>query len=245
MTAAVHIGGIHGRWTSRLVAVGVLAVVLRVCASDVADAAATAAKVAIPGLAVATAALDKAGAAAAAAGSSLVGAATAWFTQSLLTAAGAILVEPGGFASSATRPDVTAAAFLGRDGAYHRVASAAVVLLVGFIFLGVIQGLFSGEPGQALFRVVRDTPIAVLAILGFPWLVSQLLDMVDGLSAAILPTGEVLRSLMDKHVFTAFSVIGTGLPQPAAPAHRTEGRTTCRCSGTSPRKCAWSRRTRA
>src|SRR6266536_3010922 len=183
--------------------------IVHICASDVLGGLGQA----IPGLADAQKALNTIGGVVAAAGQSVLAAGIAWFTGSVVATSRDILGQPGAFVDTLTRPRLTAAAFLGRRGAYYVVASFGVVLLVGFIFLGVISGLLSGEPGQAMFRIVRDTPAAVLAILGFPWLVEQLIGAADGLCAAALPSGEVLRRLLDTQVFTPFDGIGVGLPQ--------------------------------
>ena len=92
------------------------------------------------------------------------------------------------------------------------IASISVMLLAGFVFLGVIQGLASGEPGQALFRLLRDIPVAVLAIVGFPWLVDQLLTAADGLSAAILPSGATARQLITNQLLENLKLaVGGGL----------------------------------
>jgi len=182
---------------------------VHLCASDVLSGLAQA----IPGLAEAKRAVAQIGGVLAAAGQSVLAAGVAWFTGTVVSTARAVLAQPGAFLDTLTRPRLTAAAFLGPGGAYHTVASIGVLLLVGFIFLGVISGLISGEPGQALFRVVRDTPAAVLAILGFPWLVDQMIAAADGLCAATLPSGQVLHRLLDTKVFTGFESLGVGLPQ--------------------------------
>jgi len=93
------------------------------------------------------------------------------------------------FAGS-TRPQVTATSFVAGDGPYHTVATFSTVLLVGTLVLGVIQGLVSGEPGQAFARLGRQVPVAVLAIGGFPWLVDQMLTAADVLSNAVLPASQ-------------------------------------------------------
>ncbi|MBL7487418.1 hypothetical protein I6A60_24820 [Frankia sp. AgB1.9] len=95
-----------------------------------------------------------------------------------------------GLFSSSTRPQVTAASFVAGDGPYHTVALFSTVLLIGTLVLGVIQGLLSGEPGQAFARLVRQVPVAVLAIGGFPWLVDQMLSLADVLAEAVLPAAQ-------------------------------------------------------
>ncbi len=166
----------------------------------------------IPGLSAATAAVDRIADVVGSASGSVMGAAVGWFTGSLIDGGRAVLREMLRFADATTRPPVTAGAFLRPGGAYHTVASIAVVLLVGFVFLGVIQGLLVGE-GQPLLRLVRDIPVAVLAILGFPWLVDQLLTAADAVCAAILPSGRTLTGTLDVVLFGRFDRVGVGIGQ--------------------------------
>jgi hypothetical protein len=133
-----------------------------------------------------------------------------WYVETLVSGVSAVLDEFSGFVDATTHPRVTAAAFLQPGGAYHTVASISVMLLVGFVFLGVIQGLASGEPGQAMFRLLRDIPIAVLAIVGFPWLVDQLLAAADGLAAGILPSGATTKQLLVNQLLEAVKVVAGG-----------------------------------
>jgi hypothetical protein len=167
----------------------------------------------IPGLPVVAEAFGRVGGVLAEAGLGVVAAGVGWYIQTLVDGGLGLVGEFEGFVDASTHPRVTAASFIEPGGAYHTVASIAVVLLVGFVFLGVIQGLAAGEPGQALFRLLRDIPVAVLAIVGFPWLVDQLLTVTDGLSAAILPSGETTARLMRIHLLEGFKVIGAGLAQ--------------------------------
>lgn len=107
-----------------------------------------------------------------------------WLANSLVESSRSMLKSLLG---ASTNPRVTASSFIGRDGAYRDVASFASLLLVGAVSLGVVQGLWTGEPGQALLRLLRDVPTAALAILVFPWLVDQLVILSNVLSRWILP----------------------------------------------------------
>ncbi|MBL7498722.1 hypothetical protein I6A84_04570 [Frankia sp. CNm7] len=89
--------------------------------------------------------------------------------------------------TASTRPPVTAQTFLAADGPYRTVASFSTLLLAVAIVIGVIQGLLSGQPGQAFARMGVQLPIAVLAIGGLPWLVDQMLAIADVLADAVLP----------------------------------------------------------
>ncbi|MBL7498300.1 hypothetical protein I6A84_22570 [Frankia sp. CNm7] len=96
------------------------------------------------------------------------------------------------FAAS-QRPPVTAATFISGDGPYHTVASVSTGLLAVALVIGVIQGLLSGQPGQAFARLGIQLPIAVLAIGGFPWLADQMLTLGDVLADAVLPPDKTTR----------------------------------------------------
>jgi len=115
--------------------------------------------------------------------------------EGIATAVASVLSQVSAFMTASTRPDVTAASFVGADGAYHKVAQLAAVLMVLFLFIAVVQGTLSGEPGQMLARIIRDVPLAVLAIFGLPWLVDQLLTLVDQVCAWILPSGPTLTTI--------------------------------------------------
>jgi len=113
-----------------------------------------------------------------------------WMAVTTLRAVVDLVGEVGHFLDTSTHADVTADAFFGPDGTYRKVATISALLLVAFMLCGIIQGLWSGEPGQAMWRIVRDTPIAVVAIVGIPLIVDHVLRIVDGLSTWILPPGQ-------------------------------------------------------
>jgi hypothetical protein len=141
----------------------------------------------------------------------LVAAIFGYMTDGLLSAVASLLGQFQAFLDGSTHADVTSAAFLASDGTYHRVAAIASVLLIGFLLLGVIQGLFAGEPGQMLMRIARDVPLAVLAIIGIPWIVAQLLAVIDAISAYVLPTGATLKTLAAVYTLDNFKGLGNGI----------------------------------
>lgn len=112
-----------------------------------------------------------------------------WVSKNLVDAAKSMILE---FLGASTRPRVTAEEFIGPRGAYHSTASMATLLLIGCVMIGVGQGLWSGEPAQAMLRLLGDIPVAVLAILGFPWVVDQLVTISDVMSDWVL--GNDLRT---------------------------------------------------
>jgi hypothetical protein len=121
-----------------------------------------------------------------------------WFVGSLGDAVASLI---GDFFTASTRPAVTASSFLAPGGAYHTVASVSALLLVGCIILGVIQALFSGEPGQAFARLARNVPLAVLALIGFPWLADRTLAVADVVALAVVPSADVGKRLVDVMAF--------------------------------------------
>ncbi len=121
------------------------------------------------------------------------------FIGALIRGAGeavnAVLGAVSKFMTSSTRPNVTAAAFVGTDGPYHKVAQIAALLMILFLLFAVIQQTIAGQPGELVTRIVRSVPLAVLAIVGLPWAVDQLLSLVDAICAWLLPTGATMATI--------------------------------------------------
>src|SRR5688572_18744275 len=80
--------------------------------------------------------------------------AVAWFVGRVLT-----LLE------DSTRVDLSADWFSGADSPYRTALGVAAVLLLGFLFLGLIQGLLAGDPMAMLVRMGRDLPLAILGMV--------------------------------------------------------------------------------
>lgn len=90
------------------------------------------------------------------------------------------------FLLTSARPNVGAAWFSGPDSPYATVRNVAVALLLGFVFLGIIQGLFAGDIGGMIRRVAVDLPTAILGMIATTVIVDKLLQLTDALSAAVL-----------------------------------------------------------
>ena len=90
------------------------------------------------------------------------------------------------FLKTAARPDVTAAWFAGAGSPYATVRTVAVTLLLGFIFLGLLQGLLAGDVNAMLRRVAGDLPFAVIGMIATTVIVAKLLELTDALSTAVL-----------------------------------------------------------
>ncbi len=90
------------------------------------------------------------------------------------------------FLGSAARPNVDAAWFSGTGSPYATVRNIAAALLVGFVFLGLIQGLLAGNMTAMTRRVALDLPAAVAGMVGTTVVVGKLLELIDACSAAVL-----------------------------------------------------------
>lgn len=115
--------------------------------------------------------------------------------QGIADGVGRLFTEVSQFFTASSSPDVTVASFVGRDGAYHKLAQLSALLMILFIFFGVVQGVVAGDPLAMIGRTLRNVPLAVLAIFGFPWVVDQLVGLVDAVCLVLLPTGPTLASI--------------------------------------------------
>lgn len=90
------------------------------------------------------------------------------------------------FLKTAGRPEVEAIWFSGPTSPYASVRNIAVLLLLGFVFLGVISGLLRGEMMGMLSRIAGALPAAIVGMLVTTAVVGKLLDLTDALSTAVL-----------------------------------------------------------
>ena len=95
------------------------------------------------------------------------------------------------FLRSSARPDVEAAWFAGPGSPYATVRDIAGVLLVGFVLLGLLQGLVHGDVMGMVRRVAGTLPLAIGGMVVTTAVVGRLLVLTDALSDAVLHgTGE-------------------------------------------------------
>lgn len=87
---------------------------------------------------------------------------------------------------TSARPNVEAAWFAGPGSPFAAVRNIAVLLLGGFVFLGLLQGLLHGDPGGMASRVAVGLPIAVVGMVLATSVAARLLDVTDALSNAVL-----------------------------------------------------------
>jgi len=90
------------------------------------------------------------------------------------------------FLRTSSTPDVGAAWFSGAGSPYATVRNMAGLLLVGFVFLGIIHGLIQGDAGGMIRRIAGNLPAAVGGMVVTTAVVGRLLELTDALSAAVL-----------------------------------------------------------
>lgn len=123
--------------------------------------------------------------------------AVAWFVGRVLT-----LLE------DTTRVNLSADWFSGPNSPYRTVLGIAAVLLLGFLFLGLIQGLLAGDPMAMLIRMSRDLPLAVFGMVVTIAVGDKLLELSDELSHAVLRGGGDDAKQVLKVISTAGSFSG-------------------------------------
>ena len=127
-------------------------------------------------------------------GADLVGGAAGWGFDKIVTGLtgwvmGAVLWVVGGvfhFFLDATDPDVQADWFLTGTGPYATTVSIAAVLLVGFVLIGITQGVLAGDVAGLVRRVAIEVPIAVLGMVGLVTVTQALITLTDALSNGLL-----------------------------------------------------------
>lgn len=90
------------------------------------------------------------------------------------------------FLTTSSRPDVAGAWFAGSDSPYAAVRDVAAVLLLAFVFIGLIQGLLAGDAIGMVRRIAGYLPLAVGGMVVTTAVVAKLLDLTDALAASVL-----------------------------------------------------------
>src|SRR5205807_4888783 len=96
--------------------------------------------------------------------------------------------------------------FAGPGSPYAAVRGVALVLLVGFVLLGVLQGLVHGDAAGMLKRVAGKLPVAVVGMVVTTAVTGRLLALTDALSDAVL-SGTGGQAL---HFLSGFSGTASG-----------------------------------
>ena len=113
------------------------------------------------------------------------------------------------FLKTEARPNVQAAWFSGAGSPYATVRNLAGLLLLGFVFLAIIQGLIAGDAAGMVRRVAADLPAAVFGMVATVTVVAKLLELTDSLSTGVLQQsdGQAL------HFVSGFGASVTGSTQ--------------------------------
>jgi hypothetical protein len=113
------------------------------------------------------------------------------------------------FLRTSSSPDPNAAWFSGADSPYAAVRNLAGLLLVAFIFLGVLQGLLHGDASGMVRRVAGGVPAAVAGMVLTTTVVGHLLALTDAMSDAVLAhTGDQALHFLSGFGATATSATG-------------------------------------
>lgn len=121
----------------------------------------------------------------------VIGGLTAWMLDAVVWVVGGVF----NFFLDATDPNVQADWFLRGDGPYGTTLGIAAVLLVGFVLIGITQGVLAGDVGGMLRRVGFELPMAVLGMVGLVTVTQVLVTLTDELSDGLLSRfGEDVRS---------------------------------------------------
>lgn len=113
------------------------------------------------------------------------------------------------FLRTSSTPDPNAAWFSGADSPYAAVRNLAGLLLVAFIFLGILQGLLHGDTGGMVRRVAGGVPAAVAGMVLTTTVVGHLLALTDAMSDAVLAhTGDQALHFLSGFGATATSATG-------------------------------------
>ena len=112
----------------------------------------------------------------------IIGGLTAWMLDAVVWVVGGVF----NFFLDATDPNVQADWFLHGTGPYATTVGIGAVLLVGFVLIGITQGVLAGDVGGMLRRVMFELPMAVLGMVGLVTVTQALVTLTDQLSNGLL-----------------------------------------------------------
>jgi hypothetical protein len=112
----------------------------------------------------------------------VIGGLTAWMLDAVVWVVGGVF----NFFLDATDPNVQADWFLRGNGPYATTVGIGAVLLVGFVLVGITQGVLAGDVGGMLRRVTFELPMAVLGMVGLVAITQALVTLTDQLSKGLL-----------------------------------------------------------
>jgi len=112
----------------------------------------------------------------------VIGGLTAWMLDAVVWVVGGVF----NFFLDATDPNVQADWFLHGTGPYATTVGIGAVLLVGFVLIGITQGVLAGDVAGMLRRVTFELPMAVVGMVGLVTVTQALVTLTDQLSKGLL-----------------------------------------------------------
>jgi len=94
------------------------------------------------------------------------------------------------FLLNSASPDLTSAWFSGPGSPFATVRNIAGLLLLGFLFLGIIQGLLAGDVSAMVRRVSVDLPGAIIGMVATTVVADRLIVLTDALSTEVLSNSD-------------------------------------------------------
>ncbi len=107
---------------------------------------------------------------------------TAWVLEAVVWVVGRVF----NFFFDATDPNVEADWFAGPGGPYAMTATIGATLLVGFVLIGITEGVLAGDVGGMARRMALNLPMSVLGMVGLVTVSQALVRLVDELSGGLL-----------------------------------------------------------
>jgi hypothetical protein len=107
---------------------------------------------------------------------------TAWVLDAVVWVVNGVF----NFFLDATDPNVQANWFVTGHGPYATTAAIGATLLVGFLLVGIAQGVLAGDVGGMVRQMVVHLPMAVLGMVGLVTVTQLLIRIVDALSGGVL-----------------------------------------------------------
>jgi len=134
------------------------------------------------------------------------------FTRWIGDAAASVTNQVISFIGNATGVDL-AGAFGGNAhtaAVFHKVLALSGVLMVGFVFLGVIHGLVKNDPGSIARVALVRVPVSVAGTVGLVAVTDLLLKVTDGASAFVISDAPTDLASFTQTITTAASATGNG-----------------------------------